>query len=162
MNPKTLALRATVAKAMKDHLKEIDSETRADLTDTLVDLLETIGSDRLTTPYSIITLVGGAPSPTVVDESAFLEYVREVAPAAITRSKEVVDAAYWTNFKKGLVNAAGIALTQDGEVIPGVEFRTGTPYPKVTWKKGGKEAVYSAIRGGELSAFDVPALPEKE
>lgn len=80
-----------------------------------------------------VTYVNGskeAPEAAIADEAAFLQWVFTNRPEAIHRSV----APWFTAEVLARAKAAGVAVTEDGEAIPGVTVGTkpaGRPYLKV-------------------------------
>lgn len=96
-----------------------------------------------------ITLTDPKPKPKVTDEAALVAAIEQVHPEMVeTRLKP------WAKkqLEDSIVDTVDDgAVTQDGEVLPGIEVPPpGKPYQSVRYAKEGKAALEEALREGWL------------
>jgi hypothetical protein len=166
MDMKSLALRSAALKTLADAVaaerKAVQAEMQA--------ALEATGASQVPATLPDGTKVGTCsvtvpkPAAQVVDDEAFLAWVRETAPSEVT-SRVVTEVR--PAYRAGLLaemTAAGSAEVPDretGEVlpVPGVEVRAGRATThSVRLAKGGAEAIAEAWRGGALAHLELPQL----
>lgn len=111
--------RLIAASAVQSALKDVVTELRDQSTGDLVDLWETVGSDRLNLPEGTVALRMPSAGVNVTSEAELLAYVREHYPTEVI---EVVRPA----FREQLVKR----LTVEGEQV--VDKLTGDV---VAWAK---------------------------
>ncbi|MEU6034017.1 hypothetical protein ABZ801_01265 [Actinomadura sp. NPDC047616] len=145
-----LSLRVAVLAALANKIAEADEDTRKALMTSLVG----VGADRAAavlpdgTKVASVALVGGAAVAKVVDEDAFLTHVKATRPDEVI---EVVRPSY----RKALLAQAA----KNGEEIPGVQLRHGTPYLRNSFVKDGQAAIAAAWIDGQLSLPELLELP---
>jgi acyl-CoA hydrolase len=145
---KDKALRAAVLKALVDLVKDESDQARVELHEALDDT--GAASVKVTLPsgehVATVTLAGGKPTARVTDERAFLSWVQANHPSEV--EQRVRDT-----YRKRLLDHAAQAkapVDENGEVVPGVEITTGTAYVSQRFATGGRDAIASAWRAGEL------------
>lgn len=147
MNVREAALRAAVLKVLSDRIREEYDAARIDIHQALVDVLAESGvAGKVTVnldgqPIATVSLTGGKPSARVVDEAAFLAWVRKTHPTEI---EERVRPA----FTKTVLDAGGI--DGNGELADGVDVHAGTPYVSTRFTPDGRAAVAAAWQAGRL------------
>lgn len=97
-----------------------------------------------------VTKSGGKQTPTVTDEKAFLAWVQKNHPTEI---ETTVRPAFRDKVLASAKTHGTAVDTTTGEVIPGVELRTGNPYITFRSERGYQEVV--AARWQEIAG---PAL----
>lgn len=108
------------------------------------------------TPLGKVTKSRGRQTPTVIDEPAFTAWVKARYPTEIT---ETVRGSFTTRVLMS-AKAYGAAVDEStGEVIPGVELRSGNPF--ISWRgdRGWEQVI--AARWQELTQQAI-ALPGGE
>ena len=152
----------TLADAVLDRLKEVKAEMQ--------EALETTGAShvdaKLPDGTKVATLSRSDPKPTavVVDEKAFLAWVRANSPHNVTsRLVTEVRPAYQAALLAEMT-AAGVTEIADRETgvvdeVPGVEIRaTRTTTHRCLPTKDGRDAIAKAWRNGELAHLSIPQL----
>jgi hypothetical protein len=110
-----------------------------------------------------VVLVPGSRAAEVVDEAAFLAWVRENRPDQIRREFVTsVREAFVKSLLKELT-AAGVPQWVDQETgvvhdVPGVRMQPRASYTRTTWEKTGRDAVAEAWQSGALTALVLPEL----
>ncbi|MFI6443788.1 hypothetical protein [Kitasatospora sp. NPDC050543] len=115
------------------------------------------------TPVAKITLVTPDPAAEVVDDEAFLTWVRQHHPDNVTRRfvTEVRPA-----FVKSLLAEMTVAGCpqwcdqETGEVhtVPGVKLQPRAAYHRTTFETHGKAAVAAAWQAGQLTNIALPQI----
>lgn len=106
------------------------------------------------TEIADVTLKRGAVSAYVSDEKALVAWLKEhhdTEIETVQRPRRAFLGLLLDNAKK-----AGIAVTANGEVIPGIEVTVGDPTLQVVPRSDVDDAILSALTRGELT---VRALP---
>lgn len=121
-NPRINAGRAVVGKWLSDEVRALVQASR----DVVEPALEP--GERVTAQLPDGTVIGSvtrgkpAESATVTDERALLAWVKEHAPSELVTS---VNPAFVELLKKRC-KTAGYAHDDRGEIVPGIELRTGS------------------------------------
>lgn len=161
-----LALREAALKTLHDtigaQLKTVKAEMQTALENTGASQVRALLPDG--TRVGTTSLTVSKTAAHVVDQDAFLDWVRETAPSEVTtRTITEVRPAYLSRLLEQ-VTTAGVAEIPDretGEIVdvPGVEVRAGRATThSVRIAKGGAEAIAEAWRRGELAHLDLPQL----
>lgn len=164
MPPADLLRWLVLAQILRGEIKEVDDQRRKQITEAGMDAGDRLGV-RVPGPSGEPVKVGVVrvdPAPTTVevtDERALLEWVREHYPGEIT---ETVRESFLARLKKHAKKAEE-PVTEEGEVIPGLEVSRGEPRPVVTTETGAAGVVAEAFRRGELPELlaVVGQLPEE-
>lgn len=143
----------------------IATEMKArDERDELADLMkhQDIGAvpvrDADGTQLGTASLVGGKPKATVVDEAAFLGWVKANHPDQV---REIVDLAYRTKLMKAAENAGDGIDPSTGELIPGIEVTEGRQYARVTPNGEARDRIKALIhRSGLLQLTEAAPVVE--
>ncbi|WP_431897833.1 hypothetical protein [Nonomuraea sp. bgisy101] len=155
------ALRLVITRVLKDVLKDSDDSDRAAVREGWVT------GDRLAgalgkRAVGHVQLRKGTTQATVTDQTAFEAWVVanrpeewETVTTTVTRVRPAYLNAILTVAKK-----AGVAVTADGEEIPGVTVSAGEPTVAVTLSADAAELVASAWQSGELWELIGGLLPE--
>ncbi|MDP9143664.1 MAG: hypothetical protein M3N43_03045 [Actinomycetota bacterium] len=125
MNPnddREMAGRAVVARWMSDEIRGLVSGVRENLEPRLEPGERMRAQLPDGTVIGAVTIGKAAETAAVTDERALLAWVKEHRPTEVVES---VNPAYVEVLKRQ-AKAHGFAHTEDGEVIPGVELRTGS------------------------------------
>jgi len=152
-----LALEEAALKALSDtvndRLKEVKNAMQEQLTTNGISKVTASLPDG--TKVATISRSDAKPAAVVVDDDAFLAFVRTIAPDEVaTRLVTEVRPAYRTTLLAQMT-AAGVARivdTETGELhdVPGVEVKaTRSLTPSVRPATGGKEAIAEAWVTGQ-------------
>ncbi|MFE4420372.1 hypothetical protein [Streptomyces sp. NPDC056817] len=148
------ALKA-LADTVNDRLKEVKNAMQKQLVDNGISKVTASLPDG--TKVATISRSDAKPAAVVIDDDAFLTFVRSIAPDEIsTRLVTEVRPAYRTSLLAQMT-AAGVARvvnTETGELydVPGVEVKaTRALTHSVRPSTGGKEAIAEAWRTGQLA-----------
>lgn len=149
----------SLADAVNDRLKEVKATMQEALVNGGIGKVDAKLPDG--TKVATISRSDAKPAAVVIDDEAFLAWVRTVAPGEIaSRVVTEVRPAYRT-LLLGEMTAAGVpewADKETGEVhqVPGVEVRaTRSLTHSVRPVAGGKEAIAEAWRNGALAHLDL-------
>lgn len=109
------------------------------------------------------TLVQPKPAAAIVDEKAFLAWVREVRPSEIVRRFITEVRPAWAALVLKEITAAGTAEWADPETgvihtVPGVQLQGRAAYTRMTVPDEGQEAIAAAWRNGQLTGLGLPQL----
>lgn len=124
---KHLAQKVTAAKLIADEIKAIGDDAKAEL----MEEFDATGADRVTvtdddgTKLAVVSKGSGRTSAVVADEDAFAAWVEQTYPEAIVKTVDPDVRLRLLNAAKKAGEPVDVAT---GEVIPGVEIRTGAPY----------------------------------
>lgn len=141
MNRKEISERVLTYKAIADFVKQHDSTDRQ----ALVEAFQTgDGADRISINdgdirLGQITYSAGRKVPLIDDAAALLSWVKENHPHEV-QTVEVIRPAFLA-YLKGIVKKHKAAVTDDGEVIPGMRFERGDPFVTATMTEEGRERV---------------------
>jgi hypothetical protein len=158
-----LALEEAALKALSDtvndRLKEVKNAMQEQLVDNGISKVSATLPDG--TKVATISRSDAKPAAVVVDDDAFLAFVRSIAPGEIsTRLVTEIRPAYRTSILAQMT-AAGVARIvelETGELhdVPGVEVRaTRALTHSVRPTAGGKEAIAEAWRNGALAHLNL-------
>ena len=158
-----LALEEAALKALSDtvndRLKEVKNAMQEQLVGNGISKVTASLPDGTT--VATISRSDAKPAAVVVDDDAFLAFVRSIAPSEIsTRLVTEVRPAYRANILAQMT-AAGVARivdTETGELhdVPGVEVKaTRALTHSVRPTTGGKEAIAEAWRNGQLAHLNL-------
>ncbi|MFD9222034.1 hypothetical protein ACFWDI_18930 [Streptomyces sp. NPDC060064] len=170
MDIAALALEEAALKALADSVNDRLKEVKATMQEALVG--NGISKVSATLPdgtkVATISRSDAKPAAVVVDDEAFLAWVRKVSPDEIhTRLVTEVRPAYRTSVLAQMT-AAGVPRvvdTETGELhdVPGVEVRaTRSLTHSVRPVDGGKEAIAAAWRSGRLAHLNLLQLEAAE
>ncbi|MGW3072323.1 hypothetical protein [Kitasatospora sp. NPDC001132] len=169
MSLKEIAGRAAVLQALYEEIGAQLKAAKADQAAGLKAAREETGATRIEaslpngTVVAKVALVSPGAAAVVVDEVAFLEWVRDNRPDQIKREFVTsVREAFVKALLKELT-AAGVPQWVDQETgvvheVPGVRMQPRASYTRMTWEKSGPDAVAEAWRAGELAALVLPEL----
>lgn len=154
MSKETLALRALALRLLNDRLKQADTTNRAAIAaeyrvkDRAAVWLPLNGQD---VEVGHVRRDAGTVVAEVTSMTELIDWceanapteVEEYAPAPVTRVRPAFLTALLANAKSN-----GAAVAEDGEVIPGIDVRTGDPRTVVMPAKSGDgvAALMEAIR----------------
>jgi uncharacterized protein (DUF2267 family) len=167
MDMRDLALREAALKTLAD---AVGAELKA-VKAAMQEQLETTGAAQVHAELPDGTKVGTIsravpkPAATVIDDAAFLGWVRETAPGEIaSRVVTEVRPAYRTALLAEMTatGTAEVPDRQTGEIapVPGVEIAAGRATThSVRLAKDGAERIVAAWRSGDLAGLDLPQLP---
>jgi hypothetical protein len=152
----------TLSDAVNDRLKEVKNAMQEQLVGNGISKVTATLPDG--TKVATISRSDAKPAAVVVDDDAFLAFVRDIAPSEVTtRIVTEVRPAYRTSILAQMT-AAGVARivdTETGELhdVPGVEVKaTRSLTHSVRPSTGGKEAIADAWRNGQLSHLNLLQL----
>lgn len=152
------ALKA-LADTVNDRLKEVKNAMQEQLVANGISKVTASLPDG--TKVATISRSDAKPAAVIIDEDAFLKWVRSIAPDEIsTRLVTEVRPAYRTSVLAQMT-AAGVARivnTETGELhdVPGVEIKaTRALTHSVRPSTGGKEAIAEAWRTGQLAHLNL-------
>lgn len=99
------------------------------------------------TDLGTVTYSPGAKTPSVVDEPVFVKWVTENYPGEVTTSTVTTTTVRPAFVAKVLqwTKDNGVAVTPDGEEIPGVDLHQGKPYVIVKPTDEAKERARAAL-----------------
>lgn len=165
-----LALEEAALKALADSVNDRLKEVKATMQEALVGN----GISKVTatlpdgTKVATISRSDAKPAAVVIDDDAFLAWVRTAAPSEIhTRLVTEVRPAYRTTVLAQMT-AAGTPQVVDTDTgvmhdVPGVEVRaTRSLTHSVRPVTGGKEAIAEAWRSGRLAHLDLLQIAAPE
>jgi hypothetical protein len=159
------ALKA-LADTVNDRLKEVKNAMQEQLVNNGISKVTASLPDG--TKVATISRSDAKPAAVVIDDDAFLAFVRSIAPGEIsTRLVTEVRPAYRTTLLAQMT-AAGVARivdTETGELhdVPGVEVKaTRALTHSVRPTTGGKEAIAEAWRTGQLAHLNLLQLEAGE
>lgn len=138
-------MKLAVLRALKNRVREVELELNADF----LDQLDAGDSKAATledgTRLGKVTKVGGRETPVVVNEKELLAWVETHYPTEI----ELTVRPAFRDKVLASAKTHGVAVDErTGEIIPGVELRTGQSYISFRSEKGFQEVV--AARWPEL------------
>jgi hypothetical protein len=144
------ARRAIAFGLIQDRIKTADTMNRQDLqqgmvvTDRKAVVLPLQG---VPTVVGSVTLAKGAVYASVTDEAALLEWAETNRPDAVTVVTTKVLAPWLRDELLAVAKRDGDAVDANGELIPGITVREGSPTVKVIRDKsdGAQAAVLSAL-----------------
>jgi hypothetical protein len=152
------ALKA-LADTVNDRLKEVKNAMQEQLVGNGISKVTASLPDG--TKVATISRSDAKPAAVVIDDEAFLAFVRSIAPGEVsTRLVTEVRPAYRTTLLAQMT-AAGVARivdTETGELhdVPGVEVKaTRALTHSVRPITGGKEAIAEAWRTGQLAHLNL-------
>ncbi|WP_026923313.1 hypothetical protein [Glycomyces arizonensis] len=146
---KDLAQKALAAKLIADELKDIEKAAKAGL----MDEFEASGADRVTVKdvddvkLGVVSKGAGRVSATVVDEDAFADWVEKTYPDAIVRTVDPDVRLRLLNAAKKAGEPVDVAT---GEVIPGVEIKTGSAYVSARPTPEARERMHGLLASSGL------------
>lgn len=149
----------TVADSINDRLKEVKSAMQEQLVGNGISKVTATLPDG--TKVATISRSDAKPAAVVIDEDAFLEWVRAVARDEITtRLVTEIRPAYRASILAQMT-AAGVARivdTDTGELhdVPGIEIKaTRALTHSVRPSSGARQAIAEAWRTGQLAHLDL-------
>lgn len=165
-----LALEEASLKALSDAINDRLKEVKATMQEALIGngIAKVEASLPDGTKVATISRSDAKPAAIVVDDKAFLEFVRRYSPHNVTtRLVTEVRPAYVTALLAEMT-AAGVPEVADKDTgvvedVPGVEIRaTRTLTHSVRPTAGGKEAIAAAWRNGDLAHLNLLQLTHGE
>jgi hypothetical protein len=169
MSLKDTASRTAVLQALYDAIGDELKAAKAEQTAGLKAAREETGTTRIEatlpdgTVVAKVVLVPGSRAAEVVDENAFLAWVRDNRPDQVKREFVTsVREAFVKSLLKEMT-AAGVPQWIDQESgvvhdVPGVRMQPRASYTRTTWDKDGREAVAAAWQSGQLAHLAMPQL----
>lgn len=163
-----VAVLDTLAKTITAELKAAKAELETGLRAAKAETgTQTIAVDLLGTDIGKATLVQNKPAASVVDETALLAWVREVAPSEITTRLVTEVRPAWRKQLLDALTAAGVVEWADPETgviheVPGVELVGRAPHTRLTIPAEGKAAIAEAWWSGALTTVVLPELTAGE
>ena len=163
-----VAILDTLTKAMTAELKAAKAELETGLRAAKAETgTQTIAVDLNGADIGKATLVQNKPAATIVDDTALLAWVREVAPSEITTRIVTEVRPAWRKQLLDTLTAAGTAEWADPETgvihdVPGVEMVGRAAHTRLTVPAEGKEAIAAAWRSGQLTGVVLPELTAGE
>ena len=133
--------RAVVAKWLSDEVRSVVATARQILEPRLEPGERVRAQLPDGTVIGAVTISKAAEIASVTDERALLEWVKQNAPTEIVES---VNPAFVEVLKRQ-AKAHGFAHTPDGEIIPGVELRTGAASYRPTVDKDAVPALRAKL-----------------
>lgn len=135
-------------KVLQDLINERGRTARSEA----LELMSDIGAERVRVSMpdgavlGTVTISQGRHTARVIDERAFLAWVRANAPSEVI---ETVRESYRKTLLKNIEST--------GEIPAGVELHHGEPYPTVRLADGATETVLTALRTGLIDPLALPA-----
>lgn len=163
-----VAILDTLAKTIADELKSAKAELETGLRTAKAETgTQQIAVDLNGTDIGKATLVQPKATAAVIDETALLAWVRQVAPSEITSRLVTEIRPAWRKSLLDSLTAAGVAEwldTTTGVVhdVPGVHFQGRSAHTRLTIPAEGKEAIAEAWRAGQLASVLLPELTADE
>ena len=159
VDTKTLALRQTILRAIADALKAEMDAGRADLTERLVELYDTLGSKSFDVKLesgkkvATLSLAITQPAPKVTDERAVLEWAKENAPDLVRVIPAREEVAVPGLLERLSFAEDGTAYDGNGEVVPGVTMTRGgeVTHYSTRFVPDGRRAIAEAWSRGEFA-----------
>jgi hypothetical protein len=155
------SLRAAVFKALLTAVEATSKDGKASLKDVMdaldIDSLAARLPDK--TKVAAIRRAGGKTSAKVTDDEKFTRWVQENRPGEIVPS---VRDSYRKSLLEDMDKRDDLVDTETGEVVPGVDWVTGTAYLTVNFEPGGEEAIRRAWQDGRLTLPGLLGLPAAE
>jgi hypothetical protein len=152
----------TLLDAVGDRLKEVKNAMQEALIETGASRVDAALPDG--TKVATISRTDPKPTAVVVDDKAFLEWVRKYSPHNVTTRLVTEVRPAYTAALLTEMTAAGSAVVADKETgvvedVPGVEVRaTRSLTHSVRPTKDGRDAIAKAWRDGQLSHLTIPQI----
>lgn len=150
MNLRELALRLSAITVIADAAKEAKDRLR----DEFAQALNAVGADAAKaalngTEVAKVSLVSPKPSPSVLHEPAFVNWVE-------ANWKHEIVQTVRESFRKAILekveNNNGVAVyPETGEVLDFISFKQRESYVSTRFAAGGREVITDAFANGELS-----------
>lgn len=162
MSARDAVIRAAIVKFLTDRL----AETRKGVDVAVLEHLDRGDRKhaRLEDETDIATVSVSDPkgTPRVTAEAEFLAWVEDNYPAAVITTKQVTPA-WQKSFLETLdvVESDVLVDVKTGEVVPGVEHRTGSPSVTVRQSAAQKDALVEAFHDGRLADMVRDVLTER-
>lgn len=159
-----VAILDTLAKHITDQLKAAKAELETGLRTAKAETgTQQIAVDLNGTDIGKATLVQPKAAASVIDETALLDWVREVAPSEITNRIVTEIRPAWRKNLLDSLTAAGVIEWADPETgviheVPGVEMVGRAAHTRLTIPADGKAAIAEAWRSGALTTVVLPEL----
>lgn len=159
MSRRDTATNLLVSKVVRDGLAKADKayreQARADFDVPGVRDIGVIGSGDNAQQIGSVQLVKGRESWTVTDPDALLAWVKANRPEEVVTVEQVRPSyigALLMQAKKD-----GAPVTSDGELVPGIEQRTGEPSLNVKPSEDAAQTIAQALADGRLTLADIAA-----
>lgn len=146
--PSDVAAEAAVWGLVETEAKKRKDEARAWLAERMGPDLLAVSAIANGETVGRASFVQGKTTPKVTDPDAFRKFVEQYYPGEIVTA---VNPAFQTKFMGEVGVVEGVVVDQNGLVVDGVEFRTGSSYVTVTKAKDAREKVAQLLAGGRLS-----------
>lgn len=146
------ALRAGIWQVVEQRARELKDAAKAEL--LALEVGDTVAGKHNGQTVAKATMTSGRRTLTVVDEAAFLDWVRDYHPTEIV---ETVRPAYFEHIK-ACSRDKPCAIDASGEVVPGVEWVQGSPSVSVRREKDAPFLVAQLLSQGRLSLDGIQAL----
>jgi hypothetical protein len=166
---KDVATRTAVLTTLADFINAELKASKAELQQRLKAAKEDTGTQQigLSLPdgqdVGKATLVQPKAAAVIVDEKAFLAWVRQVRPSEIVSRVVTEVRPAWAALVLKEITAAGAVKWCDkdtGELhdVPGVQMQGRAAYTLMTVPDEGRDAIAAAWRNGQLAALGLPQL----
>ena len=155
------SLRTAVLKALLTAIEATSKDGKA----SLKDVMDALDIDSLAArlpdgpKVAAIRRAGGKTSARVTDEGKFTRWVQASRPGEIVPS---VRESYQKALLETLDKQDDLIDAETGEVVPGVDWVTGSAYLTVNFEPGGEDAIKQAWREHRISLDSLLALPAAE
>jgi hypothetical protein len=146
------AARAVVFQVLEQRAKQLKDEAKAELSQMQPG--DTIGGSWDGQLLGKATMTTGRSKIVVTDEQKLLEWLQYNQPDEIVMS---INPAY-LRLLESRAKEVGAVISSDGEVIPGLEIQTGTPYVSVRKEKDAPFVVAQLLSGGRVSLDGIKEL----
>lgn len=147
------ARRVAAAKLIGDVLKEEAEQARK----STLELMDQLGVERVRVTdesganLGAVTIAAGRTSVRVVDEQAFVAWVRRNHPSELVQVvRDTFREKVFASAKAKAEPGDSTAVGPDGEVVPGLEVVHGTPYVTARPTAEARERMRDLLRGSGL------------
>lgn len=141
------AAAATIWSIIADVAKERKDEARAFLTGRMSDDVAAVKAIANGHNVGRANWVDGKTSVVVADVERFTDYVAAKFPTEIVKS---VNSAFKSALLAKVTFVGDIAIDENGEPVPGVELREGSPYVSISKSKQAREIVEELLSAGRV------------
>ncbi len=169
MSLKDAATRAAVLSALADAIGDELKTAKAELQAELKAAKQETGTQQVgvTLPggqdVGKVSLVQPKAAAVIVDDKAFLEWVRSVRPGEVTSRVVTEVRPAWLSLVLKEITAVGAVQWCDKETgelhdVPGVEMQGRAAYTRMTLPDEGRMAIGEAWRAGALTHLAIPQI----
>jgi hypothetical protein len=157
------AARNAVLKTLLDRVKAAYEQSRKDVDAAMREVGAERVSASLPSGVKVAQIVLTQPKPAVVlDEDAFLDWCEANWPDEIVTVRRVRSSFQTAMLSRLAIVGERAVDTATGEAVEWAHVRAaGEPYPTTKLVEGGKAAIETAWRDGEIS-LDALTMPEIE